>query len=497
MNRKFALDTFIFITLMLLALLFRVGVACAFPNLLWPDEVFQTLEQAHRLAFNNGIVPWEFRDGTRSWIFPGILAGVMGITAWMGEGSSGYLTGVTIFLCLLSLIPIWVAFSIGDRTGGLAGAVLSAGVCLVWFELVYFAPKALNEVVAAHLLLLGVYLGIYSKYFQLRTRLFLAGCLCGLTIALRIHLVPAVAFAVVYICRKDWREKWLPMVAGILGPLLAAGALDAFTWSYPFQSFWQNVWVNVVEGKSRYWGVSPWYEYLILPLKTWSLALMPIAFLCIFGARRSPILAWLAIIIVLSHSVIAHKEYRFIYPALLMAIILAGLGTAELVEGWRSRSSLTYRGVIAVLVCLILWTSISAVLASRFYTDRKATLSMLWDIPEITHWTLHSGNLKAFQKLSTEEMLCGVGLQDVPWWESGGYTYLHRDVPIFLLEDNIDFERLAPSFNYLVSKLTVPPQHQIYRLQKCWGATCLYKRPGSCVEIEGYHINQILEQTGQ
>ena len=39
-----------------------------------PDEIYQTQEQAHRLVYGYGIVPWEFRDGVRSWILPGLLA---------------------------------------------------------------------------------------------------------------------------------------------------------------------------------------------------------------------------------------------------------------------------------------------------------------------------------------------------------------------------------------------------------------------------------------
>jgi len=497
MNRKFALGALLLGIVILLALLLRVSVAFAFPNILWSDEIFQTLEPAHRLTYGNGIVTWEFRRGTRSLVFPGILAGVMRLTDWMGDGSSGYLAGVTIFLCLLSLIPILVALLWGYRTSGLIAAILSAGICSIWFELVYFAPKAFNEVVAAYLLLAGVYLGVHGRVFQPRMRLFLAGCLCGSAIALRIHLLPAVVFAMVYICRKDWRARWVPMVAGILGPILAFGVVDAFTWSYPFQSFWQNVWVNVVLGKSEQYGVSPWYGYLSFLRNSWSWALVPITLLAIVGARRSPILAWLVIVIVLSHSVLAHKEYRFIYPALPMILILAGLGTAELVTRWRLRWSSPRVMVIAVLVCLILWTSTSAILASRFDPTRKTTLSILWAAPETTYWQRFSGNLLAFQKLSTEQTLCGVGLLGINWYRSGGYTYLHRDVPIFLVEQDTDFNQLAPSFNYLVATVSVPRQHQDYVLQGFWGTTCLYKRPGSCTQRRGYSINQVIKQKQQ
>src|SRR5262249_50604539 len=42
----------------------RIVVAATLPNLCWPDEVFQTSEQGHRLAFGPGLVSWEFREGT-------------------------------------------------------------------------------------------------------------------------------------------------------------------------------------------------------------------------------------------------------------------------------------------------------------------------------------------------------------------------------------------------------------------------------------------------
>jgi phosphatidylinositol glycan class B len=504
MNRTFALRNWLLLVAILLALLLRVVTAIAFPNILWPDEIFQSLEQAHRLNFGYGIIPWEFRDGTRSWVFPAILAGVIRLTAWMGDGSTGYLIGVTIFLCLFSLIPILVAFFWGYRTSGMIAAILCAGFSITWFELIYFAPKALNEVVAAHLFLLGLYLGIYEERFQPRTRFFLVGCLWGLTLGLRIHLLGAVAIAVAYICYKDWRSRWLPIAAGILGVLLIFGVVDAFTWSYPFQSLYKNVWVNIIEKKSHQYGVHPWYEYLKLFIKNWSLALIPILVLATIGARCSPILAILAIVILLTHSLIAHKEYRFIYPALPMLIILAGLGTAELVTLRRPRWLSPQIAILPILICLLLWTSTSAVLATRYGQDFTSSgLSLFWTNPQTTHWNYSSGNLFAFKKLSHDDTVCGIALWKIDWVATGGYFYLHRNVPIFLIENNIDFENFAPGFNYLLSyNVLTPSEHKNYAFQRCWGTgergdSCLYKRSNSCTPITGYHINQILQAKGE
>ena len=47
------------------------------PSMVWADEIFQTSEQAHRLVYGSGLVPWEFQLGMRSWLLPGVIAALM------------------------------------------------------------------------------------------------------------------------------------------------------------------------------------------------------------------------------------------------------------------------------------------------------------------------------------------------------------------------------------------------------------------------------------
>src|SRR5512143_2896486 len=68
----------------------RVYLAIAFPNIYHPDEVFQTLEPAHRLATGWGIVTWEWRVGIRSWLLPSILAGLMNFAGGRDADPQGY-----------------------------------------------------------------------------------------------------------------------------------------------------------------------------------------------------------------------------------------------------------------------------------------------------------------------------------------------------------------------------------------------------------------------
>ena len=140
------------------ALGLRVGLALLAPNVHHPDEIFQVLEPAHRLWFDWGIVSWEWRDGVRSWFFPGLVAGLMALTDGATDGPDDYLAAIAIVLSTLSLSVVVVGFLLGHRLFGLPGAIITGGLCAVWPDLVYFAPKTLSEAPAAHVLIVALYL---------------------------------------------------------------------------------------------------------------------------------------------------------------------------------------------------------------------------------------------------------------------------------------------------------------------------------------------------
>ena len=56
-----------------------------------PDELIQYLEQAHRIVFGYGVVPWEFREFIRSWLIPLMLVPPMQLGEWIEPGGRLYL----------------------------------------------------------------------------------------------------------------------------------------------------------------------------------------------------------------------------------------------------------------------------------------------------------------------------------------------------------------------------------------------------------------------
>jgi hypothetical protein len=459
----------------LIALLLRVGIALRAPSLTHPDEVFQTQEPAHRLAYGYGVVTWEWREGIRSWAFPAFLAALMRATDWMGSGSAGYLWATTVLLSIISLTTVWFGFAWAKQASAIEAAVIAAAGCAIWYELVIFSPRTLTEVLAAHILLPGLYLSAFAEGRWEKRKLFFAGILCGLAMSLRIQLLPPVAVAVLYACRSRWRARVPVVLAGILLPVAIFGVVDAVTWSYPFQSFFRYFWINAIEGRSALYGVEPWYWYLAILLRH----LGPILFLALLGIRRSPFLAWIALAILLPHSLLAHKEVRFIYPLIPILITLAALGVVELARELDHLVKVRISPKVVVAIALAAFALFSAFLSPEFpYWDEKASAMVMVD------------------RLSRDPQVCGLGIKGISWFNTGGYTHLHRNVPIVLLSEGVWLDRESSSVNTVIARGTRPRIPNDFALKGCSDSICLYQRTGSCSSPQADEVNAVLRQTG-
>ena len=68
----------------LIGLLLRVRYAVGNDSIVFPDEFHQSTEQAHRLVYGYGLIPWEFDRGARTWVWPALLAGPLEVAQLLG-----------------------------------------------------------------------------------------------------------------------------------------------------------------------------------------------------------------------------------------------------------------------------------------------------------------------------------------------------------------------------------------------------------------------------
>lgn len=469
--------------ILVVAFALRIALAVLFPNLDHPDEAVQYLEQGHRLAFGYGIIPWEFRDGIRSWSFPGFLAGLMWLTDWLGggAGAGAYLVVIACVLSAFSVLVVAIAWEWARRLAGPEAGLIAAVVTATWFELVYFASKSLTEAPAAVMLFGAAWL-LMSGRETTQRMVFLGGLLLGMALVMRVHLAPAIALVAVVGCLGAPVRRWLLVSAGGLAVVLAGGLLDWMTWGMPFQSMWKIVTANLVEGKGSSFSTLPWYAYAVKYARAWAGFVVPMAALALFGARRSPALLLVPLVIVVSHSFIGLKIYRFLFPALPFILLAAAIGTADVAAAMRRAWPGSGTRVLLAAVALG-WVATSASLAisDRFVRQVRNYASLL----------------AAFGDLRRDDVVCGVGLVATPWYGTGGYAYLHRNVPLYVLnprDGSFDAWR-APwdAFNRVLAPVRMPlPDPRFSRVGCYAGEYCVHARPGQCVAEPDRSINAYL-----
>ncbi len=400
------------------ALAVRLWAVLTQTYILYPDETYQYFEPAHRLAFGYGVVTWEYLDGIRSWLFPGAIAGLMRIAAVFSDQPQAYVMLVRLVSIALSLAVPYVGFRMANRHFGYWPALAAGFICVCWYELIYYAPVAMTEEPAAHLALLALWLGEpLADNVALRSRrLVLAGALFGLAVCLRYQYGPALAVAALWQHVRDRRRLVLVGGAGLVVVAVGSGVLDTLTLGAPFQSIWLNFQRNAVDGLSGAMGVEPWFYPAAYFLVAWG-ALFPLFLvLALLGATRAPAFAIACAMTIVLHSLTPHKEVRFFYLAIATAPILIGLGSARLLALAMTRRRYAATVVAAILIMLL---PVAEALAAQAH------------VLPAEAWRIDRSTTQAFLAAHATTDVCGIGVGEFWVYRTGGYTYLHRDVPIY------------------------------------------------------------------
>jgi len=380
-----------------------------------PDEIFQYYEQAHRLVFGSGIVPWEYHEGTRSWLLPIVLAGVMYVCSLFSDSPQIYFFACRAILGVLSLSVVYVAYQYAPPRFSEAGRFAAALFCALFPYLALFGALALTEVVATHLIFIAFILFRQRWVRRAPLQFVTIGVLLALAFWLRIQLTPPLLVTGAYFCGLNVARWWRVGAGFAVGILLVGVILDAITWGVPFHSLWANIHANVVMDVSSSFGTTRVLGYLSELRDYWPAA-MPLALLFFIGAARQPIFFLCGMVVLLSHSFVPHKELRFLYPALCFLVVSLGYGIVE----------------IALWVARFRWARLQGASGAMALAAVSVSIVVAFSIQAKTgDWVRNSGNVLALLDIRTDPHLCGVAVQGIGWWETGGYATFHREVPIF------------------------------------------------------------------
>jgi hypothetical protein len=465
-------DRRLMLAILLLAAALRLPTAC-FELFHHPDEIWQYLEPAYGMVTGRSVVTWEYRAGMRSWLIPTMLAAPMGLGKAIAPDGTLYLILPRLLLAVGSLAIVGFGAAIAWRISRLHGLVVGL-VLATGFELVYFSARALSDTIAVALFVPAAW-ALLPDPARDRRRLIVGGLLLGLCVSARFQLAPAAGLLAILCCRRDHRA-WGWVVLGGLGGLAIDGLVDAAHGAAPFAWMLHNFQQNLVANRSVDYGVEPAGWYGVNQLWLWNGAAPFLLMLAILGTRRQPILALVAVAHIAVHSLIPHKEYRFVWLSEVLLLFLAALGTADAML-WLRRRWAWPRAVAALAV--LFWIGASASIA----TSRAGR----------AQWTGGDRAIALMRAEHAEAGACGLAYLRPSRDQRVAYLYVDRPISIYFLDHPsalADLRRYGGAFDMVVAgPRDFTALDPAYRLRMCKykalpadgsEQVCLFVRPGGC-----------------
>jgi phosphatidylinositol glycan class B len=285
-----------------------------------PDEHFQLIEFAGLQAgWNYGFnLAWEYGAQIRPALQPMIAACMFKALNLFGVTDPLLLSmALRLLTAVLSLICIGIfvkSFLPSVQTGYRTAFILFS--YLLWF-LPAVNVRFSSESWAGLTLLPAVSI-IYSGKNGKNGNV-MAGILLGLSFVFRFQMATAILGLLLWliIIRKEKIKDILYLLSGITAVVIAGTAIDSWFYENFVFTPWNYFKVNIVYDVASQFGVSPWFFYFreILMRPTLFIGLIILlSMLVLLLYTYKHILLWCIVPFMLVHSLIPHKELRFLFP---------------------------------------------------------------------------------------------------------------------------------------------------------------------------------------
>jgi hypothetical protein len=410
---------------LVLAAMLKVSIAFSDDGIYWPDEVYQTLEPAHRAVFGYGFIAWEFIDGARNWALPGAIAALFALGKAVGLSAPSQYIGLTrVAFVAISIGTGWAVWALARVLG--AGRWASASVAVVYSLCrvsLYFSHRAMSENACTLPIVIGLWLLVDNAS---RRRRLLGVGLLGLSVLIRLQSgIFCVAVLVWQLARRRVRHA-AESFAVLVAMMLLFGWVDHLAWSgVPgtrfggwFHSAFKYIDFNVVKGGAAAWGTSS-RDYYLHTLETALPLLGPLIVIGALLASRDALFVFVSTMsFLIVHSLVPHKELRFVLPILPLFFALAAVGFTR-------APARSFRAACLAVLGVTGFVSLAGFRALTFgdigaYAERA----------NASAWDDYGPLNRLLEIAGAQPDLCGIRV-DAPYAWTGGYTYLHREVPFY------------------------------------------------------------------
>lgn len=330
-----------------------------------PDEHYQLLEfAAHKLGLTPAdALAWEYAAQIRPAFQPYVAMGFIQVCRAIGIINP--LDWALVLRLLSGGLSFWVFYRLSRRLSvdfqqPAAMLPLLLGASFFGWFMPFLSVRFSSESWSALTLLGGIYF-LLTPQKKAWLGPLAAGILFGLSFWLRFQMAFAfVGIAAWVLWSRHWPLRHIIMALG--GFAAACGvsiAVDSLFYGEFVLTPLRYFQVNLVEGKAATFGIEPWWYYMpeaLIAMKyPVSIALFTMFLLGAHVMRRH-VLVWAIVPFFIGHSLIGHKELRFLFPMVWPLLFLAAAGWERVYE-WAKKTPALKIGWLAVWAGLILYNA--------------------------------------------------------------------------------------------------------------------------------------------
>ena len=457
-----------------------------------PDEHFQIIEFAGLIdGWNYEFdLTWEYDAQIRPILQPMIALSVFKLLGLFGVNDPFHLMlGLRVLTAILALFCI--TFFIRHFRTKLQPEYFT--VFLFFSFLLWFLPAInvrFSSETWAGLMLMPAIVLLDRETEKVRSGFILAGVLLGLSFEFRFQMGIALFSLLLWLVLIK-KEKYINILYLFVGGLIVVAGctlLDCWYYNDIVIAPWNYFKSNIVDGVASNFGVSPWYYYLskIVTRPTPLLGILILASIMLCSVvNYKNIVVWCIVPFIVIHSLIPHKELRFLFPIVNFIPFIVFMAFQYIIAKWKFKGGKTILyflliiifsmniGGVAMLcfkpamfgsaetmaylnkrksnpsektnVYTIAWSNPYTIgtakgLTARFYTNNNIKLCNLHDVVySKENIILQDNDLVILMEINQER----------DYIEYLGFEVEHRSIPLWIEKMNI-FYKVYPIYNTLL-----------------------------------------------
>jgi GPI mannosyltransferase 3 len=325
------------------------------------DEHYQIIEFANlKLGLTNaGDIAWEYNAQIRPALQPAIAIAVFKTLNAVGI-TDAYILALALRLLTLLLALTAIYFFVKSCLPFITIQIQKWYILVSYF--LWFLPflnvRFSSETWSGLLFLFAVAV-IQLNVFNRKLLFTVAGLLLGLSFLCRFQaafLIIGVLAWLIIIIKTSIKNIAVIIIAAGLAVVLGFG-IDGWFYNELVFTPWNYFKVNIVQNVAAQFGTLPWHAYFstILNTPTWPIGILILVCFCIVIYKMSThFLLWVILPFVIAHSLIAHKEDRFLIPLINFVPLLIILGWQQIKDWYQKKIIYRTAGYIFIAVLLLI-----------------------------------------------------------------------------------------------------------------------------------------------